>query len=71
MRAYEDMIRHTATDCAPWFVVPANHKWFARLVVAEVIVDTLESLQLAYPTVSAAKRKELAIARKELATKKA
>jgi PPK2 family polyphosphate:nucleotide phosphotransferase len=66
MRAYEDMIRHTATDCAPWYVVPANHKWFARLVVAGVIVDTLESLDLAYPTVSAAKRKELKMVRKAL-----
>jgi PPK2 family polyphosphate:nucleotide phosphotransferase len=66
MRAYQDMIRHTATDCAPWFVVPADHKWFARLVVAEVIIEALESLQLAYPTVSAAKRKELAKVRTAL-----
>jgi PPK2 family polyphosphate:nucleotide phosphotransferase len=66
MRAYEDMIQHTATDCAPWYVVPANHKWFARLVVSGVIVDTLESLDLAYPTVSAAKRKELKLVRKAL-----
>ena len=66
MRAYEDMIRHTATDCAPWYVVPADHKWFTRLVVAEVIVDTLESLELSYPTVSRAKRKELAAVRTAL-----
>jgi PPK2 family polyphosphate:nucleotide phosphotransferase len=66
MRAYEDMIRHTATDCAPWYVVPADHKWFTRLVVAEVIVDTLESLELSYPTVSRSKRKELAAVRTAL-----
>jgi PPK2 family polyphosphate:nucleotide phosphotransferase len=65
-RAYEQMIRHTATDCAPWFVVPADHKWFTRLVVAEVIVDALESLELSYPTVSRAKRKELAAIRTAL-----
>ncbi len=64
--AYEDMIRHTATDCAPWYVIPADHKWFARLVVAEVIVDALDSLELGYPKVSAAKRKELAAVRTAL-----
>ena len=43
------MIRHTATGDAPWYVVPADHKWFTRLVVAEIIVEGLESLDLAYP----------------------
>jgi PPK2 family polyphosphate:nucleotide phosphotransferase len=66
MRAYEEMIRHTATDCAPWYVVPADHKWFTRLVVAEVIVEALESLELNYPMVSRAKRKELAAVRTAL-----
>jgi len=70
-RAYEDMIRHTATDCAPWYVVPADHKWFTRLVVAEVIVDALESLELSYPKVSPAKRKELAVVRTALRINKA
>ncbi|MGO8929201.1 MAG: polyphosphate kinase 2 family protein [Limisphaerales bacterium] len=60
MRAYEDTIRNTATDYAPWYVVPADHKWFTRLVVAEVIVEALESLDLSYPKVSPAQRKELA-----------
>jgi len=64
--AYEDMIRHTATKNAPWFIVPADHKWFTRFVVAEVIVDALESLKLKYPEVDAAKRKELAAVKKEL-----
>jgi PPK2 family polyphosphate:nucleotide phosphotransferase len=63
MKAFEEMIRHTATDCAPWYVVPANNKWFTRAVVAAVIVDTLEELKLAYPKVSAAQRKELQAAR--------
>ena len=71
MRAYESMIRNTATDYAPWYVVPADHKWFTRLVVAEVIVDTLESLDLHYPKVSTAKRKELAAARTALMINKA
>ena len=51
MRAYEDMIRHTATPHAPWYVVPADHKWITRLIVAEVIVQTLEGMRLAFPAV--------------------
>jgi PPK2 family polyphosphate:nucleotide phosphotransferase len=66
MLAYEDMIRHTATSCAPWHVVPSDHKWFSRLVVAQVIVETLESLNLHYPKVDAKKRKEIAALRKHL-----
>ena len=69
MRAYEDMIQHTATEHAPWYVVPADHKWFTRLVVAEVIVNALESLRLAYPEVDQAKRKELAAAKRTLLAK--
>jgi PPK2 family polyphosphate:nucleotide phosphotransferase len=65
-KAYEDMIRNTATKHAPWYVVPADHKWFTRLVVAEAVVDALESLNLKYPEVDAAKRKELAAVRKQL-----
>jgi PPK2 family polyphosphate:nucleotide phosphotransferase len=68
MEAYEKMIRHTATDKAPWYVVPADHKWFTRLVVAEVIVDALESLHLSYPEVDRAKQKELAAVRRALAS---
>jgi PPK2 family polyphosphate:nucleotide phosphotransferase len=71
MRAYEEMIRNTATECAPWYVVPADHKWFTRLVVAEVIVEALESLELSYPKVSRAKRKELAAVRTALRINKA
>jgi PPK2 family polyphosphate:nucleotide phosphotransferase len=64
--AYEEMIRNTATEHAPWYVVPADNKWFTRLVVSSVVVETLESLKLAYPTVPAAKRKELAAAKRVL-----
>ena len=64
--AYEDMIRHTATGQAPWYVVPANNKWFTRLVVAEVVVDALESLNLKYPELNSAQRKGLAVIRKTL-----
>ena len=70
MAAYEDMVRHTATEHSPWYVVPADHKWFTRLVVAAAIVDALASLGLEYPTVSAAQRRELAVARKALKAEK-
>jgi polyphosphate kinase 2 (PPK2 family) len=63
MEAYEDMIRATATKQAPWYVVPADNKWFTRLVVAAAVVDALEELDLEYPKVDAAKRRELEVAR--------
>jgi PPK2 family polyphosphate:nucleotide phosphotransferase len=66
MDAYEDMIRHTSSPHAPWYVVPADNKWFTRLVVAAVIVETLESLGLQYPTLRPAQRKELDVARRAL-----
>ena len=59
MEVYEDMIRHTATPQAPWFVVPADHKWFTRMVAAAVVIQSLESLHLTFPRVDEAKRKEL------------
>ena len=64
--AYEDMICHTASEHAPWYIVPADNKWFTRLVISTVIVDTLESLDLEYPKVDDAKRKELEAAKKGL-----
>ncbi len=67
MAAYEDAIRATATPDAPWFVIPADNKWFTRLMVAAVIANALDSLHLAYPKVSDAKRKELKAAKEELA----
>ena len=66
MEANEDMIRNTATSAAPWYAVPADHKWFARLVVAAAVVDTLDELNLAYPTVDSERQEELAEARKIL-----
>jgi len=68
--AYEDMIRNTASEHAPWYVVPADNKWFTRIVVSSVIVETLESLHLAYPQVDEAKRREVATAKKLLLAKK-
>jgi PPK2 family polyphosphate:nucleotide phosphotransferase len=66
MDAYEDAIRHTASDEAPWIVVPADRKWFARVVVAAAIVEALERLDLHFPTIDAAKKRELAAARRAL-----
>lgn len=66
MRAYEDMIRNTATKEAPWYVVPADNKWFTRLVVAAAIIEALASLNLHYPKVDKKKLEELAGARKTL-----
>ncbi|HXY40496.1 MAG TPA: polyphosphate kinase 2 family protein [Vicinamibacteria bacterium] len=71
MAAYEDAIRETAAEHAPWFVVPADKKWFTRLVVAAAVADALEQLDLAYPEVTAEKRKELAAARVELSGERA
>jgi len=69
MDAYQDMIRNTATPAAPWYVVPADNKWFTRLVVASAIIDTLQQLNLSYPAVGAKRRKELDEARKLLEPK--
>jgi PPK2 family polyphosphate:nucleotide phosphotransferase len=68
--AYEDMIRNTASEHAPWYVVPADNKWFTRLAVSAVVVETLESLGLCFPKVDEAKRKELEAAKKILLAKK-
>jgi PPK2 family polyphosphate:nucleotide phosphotransferase len=66
MHAYEEMIQHTASEMAPWYVVPSDHKWFTRLVVAAAVIDTLLSLDLHYPSVSPEMRKDLATARRDL-----
>ena len=63
MRAYEEMIRNTSTKRAPWYVVPADHKWFTRVVVAEALVHALDKLDLSFPQVDAEKRKDLKKAR--------
>ena len=66
MNAYEDMIRHTSTKHAPWYVVPADNKWFTRIAVAAAIIETLDSLHLHYPEVSPAARSQLEAARVQL-----
>jgi len=64
--AYEDMIQHTASEHAPWYVVPADNKWFTRIVVAAAIVDALKALNLGYPKIDGAQKAELQAARKQL-----
>jgi len=63
MKAYEDMIRNTATKDSPWYIIPADNKWFTRLVVAATVIDTLASLDLKYPEIGEEKHKELAEAK--------
>ena len=70
MAAYEEAIRRTSSEHAPWYVVPADHKWFTRAVVSEVIVETLESLNLSFPEVDAKQRKELVAIRGALRAQK-
>jgi PPK2 family polyphosphate:nucleotide phosphotransferase len=66
MNAYEETIRRTATKYAPWYVVPADNKWFTRVVVAAALIEALASLDLAYPKVGKQKLEELEIARQAL-----
>src|SRR5215510_5833935 len=70
MKAYEETICNTATDYAPWYVVPADNKWFTRVVVAAAVIETLASLDLAYPAVGKEKLKELDAARQHLMVSK-
>jgi len=69
MAAYEDMIRNTATKESPWYVVPADNKWFTRIIVSAAVIETLASLDLKYPTVGKDKLKELAAAKAALLKK--
>lgn len=66
MDAYEETIRHTASEYAPWYVVPADHKWFTRLVVASAIVENLNALDLEYPSLNIEELKALEVARQAL-----
>jgi hypothetical protein len=70
MHAFQEAIRATASKRAPWYVVPADNKWFTRLIVAAAIVEAMEKLDLAYPTVDAKKNKELQAARAALSEEK-
>ena len=67
MAAYEDTIRHTASDYAPWYVVPADNKWFTRVVVAAATIEALDSLDLKYPELGSGQKRALAAARRALA----
>ncbi len=69
MEAYEETIRETATKQAPWYVVPANNKWFTRTIVGAAVIDALADLDLAYPKVGSDKLKELAAAKNQLLKK--
>lgn len=69
MNAYTDALSATSTDASPWYVVPADKKWFTRLLVSEVVVKTLESMDLKYPVVTEAQKAELAEAKKILTSK--
>jgi PPK2 family polyphosphate:nucleotide phosphotransferase len=66
MKAYEDMIRNTAVEHAPWYVVPADNKWFTRVVVGAAVIQALCDLDLAYPPIDKTKRAALLAARKQL-----
>jgi len=66
MKAYEETLSNTSTKHAPWFIIPADHKWFMRLAIAEIAVDALDGLDLAFPKLSKADLEELATARKRL-----
>jgi len=66
MAAYKDMFNHTSTEWAPWYIVPADHKWFTRLAVAAVLYNTMKNLNLAYPIVSEQQRQALLAAKEEL-----
>jgi PPK2 family polyphosphate:nucleotide phosphotransferase len=67
---YEEMIQHTANKHAPWYVIPADNKWFTRLIVASAIIQTLDELQLSFPDVDNAKKKELEAVRASLLAQK-
>ena len=66
MRAYEDALSATSSSHAPWFVVPADNKWFTRLAVANIVIETLESMDLHFPPLDRRKQRELAVARRRL-----
>jgi PPK2 family polyphosphate:nucleotide phosphotransferase len=65
-RAYEDMLAATSTNYAPWHIIPADHKWFARLAVADIVIDTLRSMKLHFPKLSKEERAALENAKREL-----
>ena len=70
MQAYSEMLQATSTVYAPWYVIPADHKWFTRMTVADIITKRLKELNLQYPTLDAAAKNDLERARKFLKNKR-
>jgi PPK2 family polyphosphate:nucleotide phosphotransferase len=70
MKAYEDMLTHTSTEHAPWHIIPADHKWFSRIAIADIVVSTLKKLKLHYPTVSEDQKQQLEEAKQMLLAEK-
>jgi polyphosphate kinase 2 (PPK2 family) len=66
MQAYSDMLTHTSTEVAPWYVIPADHKWFMRYAVSNIIINRLKTIDLQFPTLPKPEQKRLAEAQKEL-----
>jgi hypothetical protein len=66
MKAYQDVFNHTSTAWAPWYIIPADHKWFTHLAVAEIIGQKLQELDLKYPEISPGKRQELLLTKQIL-----
>ena len=66
MQSYESMIRATATSYAPWYVVPADNKWYTRVIVAAAVIDALHELDLRFPEMTEPQKQKLAEARKAL-----
>jgi PPK2 family polyphosphate:nucleotide phosphotransferase len=59
MKAYEDLFNHTSSKWAPWYIIPADHKWFTRVAIADIIISRLKALKLSYPTVTKERRRDL------------
>ena len=70
MKAYEDAINATSTPECPWYIVPADRKWYARAIIAEIVVSTLESMEPKFPEVSESRKLELAKFREMLINEK-
>jgi len=66
MKAYEEMLQHTSTEIAPWYVIPSDHKWYTRIAVANILVQRLKSLEPSFPAITKEKEKEIARAKRLL-----
>ncbi len=70
MSAYEEMLRHTSTEYAPWYVIPSDHKWYTRVAIGDVLVQTLKSLELEYPKITKQQEREIVRAKRLLSTER-